>query len=58
MWSSDRCDVIVVIIDIVFVHLFLIIVPTTISLFAMCDTLVQELGQKEDDLDATNYGKP
>ena len=58
MWSSDRCDVNVVIIDIFFVDLFLITVPTTISLFALCDALVQKLGHKEDDLKATNDGEP
>ena len=58
MWFSDRCDVIVFIIDIFIVNLVLVILPTTISLFAMGDSLVQELGQKEDNLNATNDGEP
>ena len=58
MWFSDQCLVIVVLLDIFIFNLVLVIVPNTISLSAMCDTLVQELGHKEDDFDAANDGEP
>ena len=39
-------------------NLVLVVVLNTISLFAVGDTLVQELGHKEDDLDTANDGEP
>ena len=60
MWFSDQCLIFFVFIVIFIFNLVLVVVtgPTTISLFAIGDTLVQELGHKEDDLDTANDGEP
>ena len=48
MWFSKQCLFIVVLIDIFICNL------TAISLLATDNNLVEELGQKEDDLDAAD----
>ena len=54
MWFSNQRLFIVVLIDIFICNLVLVKTLTAISLLATDNNLVEELGQKEDDLDAAD----